>query len=87
MREAPPPDFHETSRCCIQEVFPDETPNETRGPPETTSSRERIKDGFGTGGVVQEGFGTVLLQFDPKIGLKAALKMDVRLEDALESIK
>jgi len=49
-------------------------------------SRQRINVGFGTGGVAQEGFGTVLVQFDPKLGLKAGSGMDVQLEDALESI-
>ncbi|HEX8797695.1 MAG TPA: hypothetical protein VF772_03740, partial [Terriglobales bacterium] len=54
----------EAGRCqSVQEVFPDETSDETRGPPETTSSRERIKAGFGTGGIAQKVFATVLVRF------------------------
>jgi hypothetical protein len=75
----------EAGRCeSVQEVFPDEAPDEARGPTETTSSRQRINVGFGTGGVAQEGFGTVLVQFDLKLGLKEGSGMDVQLEDALE---
>src|ERR1035437_1217889 len=70
----------------VQEVFSDETSDETRGPAETASSRERITGSFGTGGVAQKGFGTVLVQFAPETGLEAGFEMDVLLENALESM-
>ena len=78
----------EAERCeSVQEVFPDETPNETRGPAETTSSRERINDGFGTGGVVQEGFWYSSATVRPESSLESGFAMDVRLEDDVELIR